>query len=685
MAVATLGSTTIPHFLVKQLKPQKYGLAEAELAEAIQEVELETQILGASFIKVHIDDPEFTIQTSGLIKVDEDGLLNELQVEFPEGSEYFWQLCAVEGSTEIAQANLVLTFEDLVVAKLRQQWGHVTAPPGLNTRAQFVKRLVAEANLKEHLNPAIKFVSPGQNRIEPVAEAKPAKTPAAKATQEAKEAKTRGIHAAGEFKIKGSTPSPIQRALANEVLGIADEQNAGQLATEALIEACIDENDFTNNPGGGGGSTGLLQPIPSTATALGIDPLDVKACVTAFLLKGFSGNGGAISYARAHPNAPAYEIAQAVQGSGAGAASNGAANYGLWHTEAQEIIQAYGGVRLGGTPSSNESDVGQLSRGTPQNPDEDSWDCIQRLAQEVAWNAFTDGRNTLFYMDGPDFMAQKPVLYVDVANNHIVKEDPQGHAVSEYGALIRPLTYTYDNTAFLYRTTHKVKGKVQRKSRIAKPQTPSEVRMVMLCGITEYRAGQVVVFRNCGPISENGGRWTISDATRLCLKYPYTQFLLTPPVEPLPEPKASSTTPAIENPESAAGQAEKALTEKSKYRYSEGANRENNGTLFGPEPRTMDCSSFFTLCYKAAGLPDPNGKGYNGIGNTDSLIANMKKTSSPQPGDAAFFGASESATTHVNIVIGGGRSISMGKEGDPEEGPSEQLGPSGFLGFYTPK
>jgi hypothetical protein len=542
MTTATLAAPSIVHFIVKQLNPTKHGISEADLAEAIQEVEIQTQIAGASFLKIHVIDAEplWAITDSGLIAVNEDGLLNELQVEFPEGSKYFWRLAAVEGSTEISQANLILTFEDLVVARLREQWGHRTFPPGSTTRAQGVKALVAEANLKEHLNPPIRFVSPGQNRKEPVAEAKPTKTSTAKKNEETAANRERGIHAGAEFKIKGASPSPIQRALANEVMGIANELNAGPLATEALIEACIDENDFTNNPGGGGGSTGLLQLIPSTAAALGVDPLNVKQCVTAFLTntKYHDVPGGAIGYAKAHPNASAAEVATALQGNAAGASV-----YAAFHSEAQEIVHAAGGVRTGGTTptTSKESDVGQLSRGTQQNPDEDSWDCITRLAQEVTWFAFTDGRNTLFYFDGPDFIAQKPSLYVDVVDNHIIKEDKQGHPVSEYGAIIRPLSFTYDNTAFLYRTTHKVKGKIQRKSRISKPQTPSEVRMSMDCGITEFRAGDVFVFKNCGPISENGGRWIVSDATRECLKTPYTKFILVPPTEPLPEPKATAT------------------------------------------------------------------------------------------------------------------------------------------------
>lgn len=534
------------HFVVKQLQPQKHGISELNLATAIQEIEIQTQILGASFLKLHIIDPEWTIIDSGLIAVDEDGLLNELVVEFPEKTGYFWQLAAVEGNTDIsAVANLIMTFEDRIVARMRQQWGHLPVPSGTTTRAQFVKRLVEEVNLKEHLKPPIKFVCPGVNRIEPIAEAAPAKTKGAKTKAQQEAEKARGVHAGAEFKIKGVAPSAIQRALINEILSTADEHAPSTIVAEALLEAVITENTVSSS------GAGLLQFEPGTASGLGLTKGNVKEEVTAFLTKSYTGEtltvgkGGAIEWAAKHPNAAAYEIAQAAQGSGAGKESKGSANYGPHQLEAQEILHAYGGVRPGGTtpsPTTEKADIGQLTRGTPTNPDEDSWDCATRLAQDVDWNFFTDGRDTVFFMDGPDLMAQRPVLYIDVKNNHVIKEDKGGQKVEEYGALIRPLSFTYDNTAFEYRATHKVKQRVQRKSRISKPQTPSEVRMLMLCGLTEYHAGDVVVFKNCGPISENGGRWIISDATRECTKYPYTKFILTPPVEPLPEPKATATS-----------------------------------------------------------------------------------------------------------------------------------------------
>jgi hypothetical protein len=674
--------TSVPHFLAKQIGKHAGALAEEELAEALQEIELETQIDGASFIKVSVLDPEGALQESGFFDPDTDGLLPKIEVEFPEESGWFWRFCAMDGSNDPTQP-VVLTFEDRIVAYLRDHVGQRGVPPGTTTRAQFIKALVDEVGLGGKV-PRINFVCPSLNVKQPVASSEPGaeaegtttvSTAIDQGNAQAKANKGRGVAAGAAITIKGTSPTSAQLALINEALGIANELNSGQLATEALIEACIAENDFSDS------GEGLLQVIPFTAASLGISDTNVKQVVTDFLTKGYGGKGGAIEYARKHPSAPAHEVAQAVQASGAGLASNGASNYGPWEGEAKAIIAAGGGVKAGGTASTGESDVGQLTRGTTGNPYEDSWETIARLKAQVNWFAFTNGNN-LFYMDGPDLIAQKPSLYLDVWANKVTYEKGS-HKVEETGVIQTGLTYTFDNTAFIYSAKKKkAKGKVEHKSKIAKPRTPSQVRLNLVCEITAFRAGDVFVFQK-GPLK---GRWVVATATRKCLAETFTTFLLEPPIAPTAEPLGAGKEAQAPSFGSSpvAGAARKALAEKSKYRYVYGGGRQSGADLFGAEPREMDCSSFAILCYKAAQLPDPSGANYSSIGTTQTLIENMTKTSAPQPGDLCFFGTL-SHTTHVTVYVGGGNAVSMGKEGDPEEGPAETTGPSGFLGYYTPK
>jgi cell wall-associated NlpC family hydrolase len=698
-AVSAPDPHVVSHFIAKQVvKSAKKGApSEIDLAKAISEIELQTQILGASFLKVTVIDPEWSIMTSGWLDVV-DGRVDEIEVEFPEKSGWFWRLCALSGTTDRTQPGLTLTFEDRIVAYLREHWyPPKTAPPGTQTRAQFIRDLVREVGLNGE--PKIRFVCPAVNAVQPVEPSKTEKTEqlqtaAAKDASEAKANKAAGINQGSPVTVKGQKLNPQQVVEANTLLSTADSLNAPPAAREALIFAAIAESSIGAAAGAfipnAVGYYGVLQGSSSTWP----DPHDTAGMASSFLLggKGFQA-GGAIALAHSGVTDPV-EIAVRVEAPSVWPenAYAGEAGYANFLTEAKAIIAAGGGAGESAA-SENASDVGQLTRGTVDNPDEDSWECITRLAQQVTWFAFTDG-NSLFYIDGPDMVKQRPALHVDVPANKITKANGQ----VEDGVIQTPLVCEWDNTTFEYRKTHKVKGKVQRRSRASKPSTPAEVRMNIVCGIEEFRAGEVIEFRNSGPIN---GRWIIANATRHCLKDLHTQLILQPPIEPLPEPKATAKGETTAEAASGSGgatavveAAKRALAEKSKYDYVYGGGRQPGADLFGPRPRQMDCSSFTILAYKAAGLPDPSGANYNPIGTTQTLIENMKQTSNPQPGDLCFFGTL-AHTIHVTIYIGGGMAISMGGPGDPVEGEAETTGPVvrttpgvppvGFLGYWTPK
>jgi len=669
-------------FFAKQVGEgsKKGTLSEEELAERIAEIELETQISGASFIKVQVIDPEWKLQTSGFVDVDSNGLLNDVVVEFPEGSGWLWALCAVEGSTDVSSANFTMTFEDKIIADLRQYWKPKQVPPGTQTRAQFVRSLINEVG--RYGEPKIKFVCPSLNVKQPIEQKEDkgtvqAKTASQTQQEEEKQNKTRGVGAGSTVAVKGVTATPEQLGTINVLLSVASEQKANQVATEAIIFAAIAESGI--DPSADNGTYwGVL-----SAKHDAIPQQDTKQMAEAFM-KGGKGFTSALTLSQGNSNP--IEVAEKAEGVPA-AQYEAEDGYSNFLAEAKAIVQAGGGAKLGGTAGTTEgeSDIAQLTRGTEDNPDEDSFECINRLAQQVNWFAFTNGQN-FFYEDGPDLARQKPTLYVDIPKNHTIN----GHTgKSEYGSLIVPATYTFDNTSFEYRKTHKLKTKILRRSKAVKPSTPSEVRLSIICDIDAYRAGDVFVIQNSGPPN---GRWIVSDVTRNCLKDTFSQIILEPPVEPLPEPQAtaSGTVSAGEASGSASAvveAAKKALSEKSKYRYVYGGGRGPGAALFGAEPRQMDCSSFTELCFKQAGAPDPSGVNYSPIGTTETLIKGCTKVSTPQPGDLCFFGegsGSSVKTTHVTIYVGGGKAISMGQEGDPEEGPATTTGPAGFLGYYRP-
>lgn len=76
----------------------------------------------------------------------------------------------------------------------------------------------------------------------------------------------------------------------------------------------------------------------------------------------------------------------------------------------------------------------------------------------------------------------------------------------------------------------------------------------------------------------------------------------------------------------------------------------------------VDCSTFVTLCYKAAGAIDPNGRGYDGNGYTGSQWGRGEATAAPAPGDVAFYGRMDGGDipSHEALVVDGGYVISDG-------------------------
>lgn len=86
-------------------------------------------------------------------------------------------------------------------------------------------------------------------------------------------------------------------------------------------------------------------------------------------------------------------------------------------------------------------------------------------------------------------------------------------------------------------------------------------------------------------------------------------------------------------------------------------------------PLYTDCSGFVTLCYEWAGAPDPNGRGFDGLGYTGTLLQHMKHIQGnlAKIADLCVFGAYPGR--HVVVAVGGPHSnpsvISHGKEGDP--------------------
>ena len=203
-----------------------------------------------------------------------------------------------------------------------------------------------------------------------------------------------------DLTIKGVAADPEQKRNMEVVIDTASGvDGAGNRSVLAAIVAVIQESACKNLDYGDRDSKGILQVRDSTAGPAGIDNKNIEECVEYFMEKGFWGKGGAIAVARNNPSMNAGDIAQQVQGSGVPDA------YKKWLSEGKEWLEAYtGGFLTGGTNGSYRKSF-QYER----EENENNWDCIQRLAGDVEWRAFMNGK--AFYYMSETLLFQRRTRY----------------------------------------------------------------------------------------------------------------------------------------------------------------------------------------------------------------------------------------------------------------------------------
>ena len=134
-----------------------------------------------------------------------------------------------------------------------------------------------------------------------------------------------------------------------------------------------------------------------------------------------------------------------------------------------------------------------------------------------------------------------------------------------------------------------------------------------------------------------------------------------------------------------------AVSQRSKYHYTQGPLRMSAVHNPSANPIYADCSAFVTYLYSWAGAPDPNGLNYNGTGYTGTLLSHghvLSGAGDAQPGDVVIYGAGSGE--HVAIITetalnGDHQTVSMGQEGDPNFCRISQDGrqPQRFVRFDT--
>jgi hypothetical protein len=186
-----------------------------------------------------------------------------------------------------AAGAIVLTFEELSVAKLREHRGvrrairQTVGRTGV-TRAQFVKMLADEAKVPTYIpelrDPQRILPAKGLTPLKPSKPSKKTSKKSSRTQQQRAAAAQSGLSRRAGLTVKGQRATAENYRVAQIGLDEAAALHAPRNAAIALIAAYIAELNMTNGHGGGGGSSGSLQLIPATAHALGVSPLNIRGC-----------------------------------------------------------------------------------------------------------------------------------------------------------------------------------------------------------------------------------------------------------------------------------------------------------------------------------------------------------------------------------------------------------------------
>jgi hypothetical protein len=601
----------------------------------------------ATSLELELDDHDLRILTSGLIS--RKGKVRQEQFDQADWARYgdarlvldgvAFRLAGVSTNYGPGANKITLTFEDELATLMRHKKGprRYRRQRSRNDHFGYTRAEAIESLINDSVGSTIAYLTPALSRFEPV------KGQDAKAKRKERQ---KGLAHWRRLRMQNVTITPAQKRNVEIALGVADDLQAGDRATIAMLCAGIAESDFIdqmNHEGSGYG--GVFQgavAVPGTPNWFaGMSaPTRTKEQATSFLQggRGYQG-GGAIKLAAANPNMGPGEIALTVEGSLANFPSKavGIGFYGQWATEAQTILDAWGGV--GRVKIVEHSFSFVVGKG------ETYFDAAARFAKEVNWRFWIDSNEIWYAPD--DWLFQS-------ATTLEITPDTQGlrgfSSVEDVGIPI---------------------GEIVIEANVAR-WVGSPAWRVELDGMGALNGLWLLALHQQDLFTEDSTITLHRPAPKLKEPAPpKTKIIRTET-----RPESGSTRDKILQA------CALAFKQRSKYVYARGTHaRPMPTSLFGPAPRYLDCSSFATLVYKAGGAPDPNGRGYDGQGYTGTLWANGQRTRDPQPGDLAFYGDPAALNSHVNVYAGDNTFYNMG----PSAGLSHPTGlvRSDFIGYRT--
>jgi hypothetical protein len=369
--------------------------------EAVVSGEVSRTIEGASTVTIVVNDKDGIIKRSGRIADGVDIKIDGLWFTLVQARKQGVDLTLTFESREV---NVLRTYNK----KRASNWGQLT-------RTRFAQILVNE--VREFKIP---FVCP-ELRKTPFDKKKAKEHKAADRDPGFVNWNTAIARARANGKpitIKGKPPVSEQINNAEEVLDAGAARLVRRKILVCAIMTCIQEATLYNHPFGDRDSVGLFQQRTSWGPLK--DRMNPTKAANKFYDK-------AIAVDRAQPKLDYSELCQAVQVSAFPRA------YAQWRVEAERIVTAYG--IAGGdasTPADTananlmgqwemdaDADKTQFSRGRPKSlpggkkgwEKEDSWTCLQRLADEVNWRCF-EVSGKVYFISEPRLFKSSPRMVI---------------------------------------------------------------------------------------------------------------------------------------------------------------------------------------------------------------------------------------------------------------------------------
>lgn len=466
-----------------------------------------TGAAGAPTLTLTMQDPEWKLMDSGFFDADAKGRLQDLDLNYPEGSRFWWRLHQVSPQQD---KSLQLVFVPRIVAELMGVFGPVKVDRATRTRAQFLKMLCGK--IKDAQGP-VEFYSRELTVKQPIANsgATAATKSSAKVSTPGAAAKVVGIGAnSGSLKCKGSTLTSAQAQAVNVIIQVGDQLSAPKNAIIAALYAAMGESNIDPHaPGGGCFQTSCNAAAYSGGT-------DLSGQAKGWFTGGECfGNGGGIKLA--NQGVAPWQIANMVENNYAWIYQQHDSYGHQWPGgQAQGIAEATA-MADGGGVTDAAALTGTGSTGTIQvaqayyfqiNAGEDYWSGMCRLAQEVAWELIVDGNRV--YFDADTVLIKQKIAAV------IGRDDNT------------TLLWSYD-----WENRH----------------IATNFQLQIVCDPFEFCSGEVLQVKGFGAASSGStaglpGRWLINQVSRGAGDL-YSTFTLVQPTPPKPEPAPQYTTQTV--------------------------------------------------------------------------------------------------------------------------------------------